>query len=374
MGIFQRSLQNFYTKMENRRQSANSSMHMSQDDNAADQLKDAEQSGTRPQAHAEISNSSQLHNELNENLSQLSQPETSHKDSNDFKQINVMQPPTSNKKPKFQYYNTNMEIYTLYPNNQDYFNQAYREHFVQSFHALGFCKLLPQLSDEAIKAKAITLGQKKKNHLKTIVFDLDETLIHCNESVDAKCDQILPIQFPTGEIIEAGINVRPFAIEVLKELSKCFEIIVFTASHSCYAAKVLEFLDPENSFIHHKMYRDQCITTEEGVHIKDLRVIADRDIRTIVIVDNAAYSFGYQIDNGIPIIPFYDNKSDQEMRFLADYLKQLLTVDDVRSLNRATFKMDQYSNFETLPEALLNIYGVQANDTTFVLQSQHELQ
>jgi len=50
--------------------------------------------------------------------------------------------------------------------------------------------------------------------------------------------------------------------------------------------------------------------TEEGVHIKDLRVIGNRDLKDLVIVDNAAYSFGYQIDNGVPIIPFYDNKND----------------------------------------------------------------
>lgn len=37
---------------------------------------------------------------------------------------------------------------------------------------------------------------------KTIIFDLDETLIHCNESVQIPGDVILPIRFPTGEIIE----------------------------------------------------------------------------------------------------------------------------------------------------------------------------
>lgn len=36
------------------------------------------------------------------------------------------------------------------------------------------------------------------------------------------CDVILPIRFPTGEIIDAGVNIRPFAFEILKELSKSF--------------------------------------------------------------------------------------------------------------------------------------------------------
>lgn len=37
---------------------------------------------------------------------------------------------------------------------------------------------------------------------KSIIFDLDETLIHCNESTKIPGDVILPIKFPTGELIE----------------------------------------------------------------------------------------------------------------------------------------------------------------------------
>ena len=36
---------------------------------------------------------------------------------------------------------------------------------------------------------------------KTLVFDLDETLIHCNEKC-TNADVVLPIKFPSGEIIE----------------------------------------------------------------------------------------------------------------------------------------------------------------------------
>lgn len=39
---------------------------------------------------------------------------------------------------------------------------------------------------------------------RTIVFDLDETLIHCNESIKIQGDIVLPIKFPTGEIIEVN--------------------------------------------------------------------------------------------------------------------------------------------------------------------------
>lgn len=34
------------------------------------------------------------------------------------------------------------------------------------------------------------------------MFDLDETLIHCNEGLDVPSDVILPICFPSGDVIE----------------------------------------------------------------------------------------------------------------------------------------------------------------------------
>ena len=50
---------------------------------------------------------------------------------------------------------------------------------------------------------------------KTIIFDLDETLVHCNENENEVTDVTLPIKFPTGEIVEAGINIRPYVRECL---------------------------------------------------------------------------------------------------------------------------------------------------------------
>lgn len=110
-------------------------------------------------------------------------------------------------------------------------------------------------------------------------------------------------------MIEAGINVRPHARDVLKALAANFEIIIFTASHSCYANVVLDHLDPDNSIIQHRLFREHCHVTSEGMHVKDLRVI-NRKETDIVLVDNAAYSYAFQLANGIPIIPYYEGKND----------------------------------------------------------------
>jgi CTD small phosphatase-like protein 2 len=40
------------------------------------------------------------------------------------------------------------------------------------------------------------------------------------------------------------------------------------------------------------------------MYVKDLRII-NRRPEDIVLVDNAAYSYAFQLDNGIPILSYY---------------------------------------------------------------------
>lgn len=45
---------------------------------------------------------------------------------------------------------------------------------------------------------------------KTLVFDLDETLIHCNESLDMPADVVIKIHFPNGDVVE--VKTAPNAL------------------------------------------------------------------------------------------------------------------------------------------------------------------
>jgi CTD small phosphatase-like protein 2 len=54
----------------------------------------------------------------------------------------------------------------------------------------------------------------------------------------------------------------------------------------------------------HRLYRQHCINPAPGVYVKDLRIIKDRDLKDIAIVDNSIVSFAYQLSNGIPISSF----------------------------------------------------------------------
>lgn len=216
----------------------------------------------------------------------------------------------------------------------------YKEHLFATFQALKFVRTLPPVDSQQLREKRRNFPKRPQRKL--VVFDLDETLVHCCDDVETSDpDFIVPVTFPTGEVIEAGINLRPYAIDCLKRANENFEVAVFTASHQCYADAVLDHLDRGRELIQHRLYRDDCVYTE-GIYVKDLRVIGNRDLKNIVIIDNAAYSFGYQLENGIPIISWHDDYYDKELYNLMDYLTLIAECEDVRKVNRETFNLANF--------------------------------
>lgn len=111
---------------------------------------------------------------------------------------------------KVSYYMYKMQMYYAGIDKDSAFSALYRDHFLQSFHALGFVSMLKPVPEEAIRAKNVSLERRPTLFNKTIVLDLDETLIHCNENLSLPADTIVSINFPNGETIQAGINIRPY--------------------------------------------------------------------------------------------------------------------------------------------------------------------
>ena len=125
---------------------------------------------------------------------------------------------------------------------------------------------------------------------------------------------------------------------MLEELSNNFEVVVYTASYQNYADAILDYIDKDKTLVHHRLYREHCIQYQEQLYIKDLRVLG-RNLKQVVIVDNAPYAFAAQLDNGYPILPFFDDPQDRELAHVLEYLQLLKDVDDVRPFNSAKFKL-----------------------------------
>ena len=101
---------------------------------------------------------------------------------------------------------------------------------------------------------------------------------------------------------------------------------------------MINYLDPEGKFVAKRLFREHCRQVSDGLYVKDLTIFKNRSLKHLVLIDNAAYSYSLQLDNGIPIIPFYASKKDTELHELASFLLTLVDVDDVRPVLREKFK------------------------------------
>ena len=166
-----------------------------------------------------------------------------------------------------------------------------------------------------------------KSKKKTLVLDLDETLVHSG---------MMPFPNKNNIILHLTINnvfhtiyaiVRPFVDKFLQEMSQYYELKIFTASLSQYSKPLLLILD-KNKVINQVLNREHCLNIE-GFFFKDLNIF-NKDLKDIIIVDNNPISYAFNTENGIPIETWIDNQHDNELIRLIPILKYLSKVDDVR--------------------------------------------
>ncbi len=127
-------------------------------------------------------------------------------------------------------------------------------------------------------------------------------------------------------------------------MKKNYDVYVFTASKKEYADCVLDYIDPQH-IIKKCFYREDCIGIKDKVFIKDLRILENKKLQDIVILDNALYAFVNQLTNGVLINSFYGCGEDTELFNVMEYLvKYLAEAEDIRSVNERVFGFDGILN------------------------------
>ena len=167
--------------------------------------------------------------------------------------------------------------------------------------------------------KILTIPFIKTPSLKklTLILDLDETIINF---------KITNIKINEGKLL-----LRPYLKDFLKEISKLYEIILFTAAIKDYAEPIINLIEKEEKFFSFKFYREHTIIIN-NFFVKDISLIG-RDIDKIIIVDNLPQNFMLQKENGILIKSFYgENKEDNSLFHLLKILIRIYNEnDDVRN-------------------------------------------
>ncbi len=117
---------------------------------------------------------------------------------------------------------------------------------------------------------------------KTLVLDLDETLVHSSfKNFVLRADIVLRVEIDQ-KIQVVHVLKRPGVENFLEKMSKLFEIVIFTASLSSYANPLIDELDSRRC-VSYRLFREHC-TPSRGLFIKEMSRLG-RDLKDVIILD-----------------------------------------------------------------------------------------
>ncbi|TNV83688.1 hypothetical protein FGO68_gene5131 [Halteria grandinella] len=197
--------------------------------------------------------------------------------------------------------------------------------------------------------KAEFYSSRLVDKTKTIVFDIDETLLHAktrpHEFPGGEYDEEIWVNLHGGHQQRLFLSFRPYLQEMLRKLKPNFELILFTAGTEEYANTVQRTLEKHEQFFDLILSREECQKhpLRSDCVIKNLtQLLSDRQIGEIILVDNKATGFAANIQNGIPIKDYYGDKSDNWLRHLTSYLNSFIRESDVRYKIKRDFKLEKF--------------------------------
>lgn len=165
----------------------------------------------------------------------------------------------------------------------------------------------------------------QKKNMKTLIFDLDETLVHSSENAPNSNIQYFKVGNPPFYV-----QKRPGLDDFMKKYSKLFDIFIFTSSDKTYADSIINVICPfvDSS---HRLYRSSCSVENNVIH-KDLNAFKRPDNSIILIDDNFALK-KFHPNNTIIVQKWNGTQRDSTLtKWLPSILDQCLKSDDVRSV------------------------------------------
>lgn len=161
---------------------------------------------------------------------------------------------------------------------------------------------------------------------KTLVLDLDETLVHSQFNQIKNPDYIIPVNID-NQISNIYVKKRPGVENFLKVMSQYFECVIFTASLSKYADPLMNQMDP-NGCCTVRLFREHC-TFIQGVFTKDMSKLG-RNAHDCIILDNSPSAYMLQPEQALPIVSWYDDPRDRHLYDIIPLLILMSQINDCR--------------------------------------------
>lgn len=173
---------------------------------------------------------------------------------------------------------------------------------------------------------------------KTLVLDLDETLIHSHHDNILKPSSAKPTSPPDfvlsvkieGYPVKFFVHKRPHVDFFLNVISCWYDLVIFTASMEIYGSAVADHLDENRGLLKRRFFRQHCVL-DLGSYTKDLSAVCT-DMSKVFILDNSPAAYRAYPDNAIPISSWFSDSQDTALLNLLPVLDALRFCSDVRSV------------------------------------------
>ncbi|KAK9375367.1 NLI interacting factor-like phosphatase-domain-containing protein [Lipomyces chichibuensis] len=166
---------------------------------------------------------------------------------------------------------------------------------------------------------------------KTLILDLDETLIHSmSKGGNMSTGHMVEVKLEKQHAILYYVHKRPYCDEFLKKVSLWYNLVIFTASVQEYADPVIDWLERDRKYFRARYYRQHC-TFRNGGYVKDITVV-EPDLSKVMIIDNSPISYFLHEDNAIAVEGWINDPSDLDLLHLVPFLNGMRYVTDVRTL------------------------------------------
>jgi RNA polymerase II subunit A small phosphatase-like protein len=77
----------------------------------------------------------------------------------------------------------------------------------------------------------------------------------------------------------------------------------------------------------YRLFREHCSFTN-GAYVKDLSLLG-RDLHRVIIADNSPVAYLFQPRNAIPVVSWFDDPRDNELKDMIPWLHRLAEAPDV---------------------------------------------
>ncbi|KAI0824737.1 NLI interacting factor-like phosphatase-domain-containing protein [Trametes gibbosa] len=205
--------------------------------------------------------------------------------------------------------------------------------------------LTPQTTARSRSATPIQPAKATTFQQKTLVLDLDETLIHSTSRPIPSAGGSGLFGFGgrnkgagyTVEVVLGGrstlyhVYKRPFVDYFLRKVSQWYTLVIFTASMQEYADPVIDWLDAGRGILGRRLFRESCTQLPNGSYSKDLSII-EADLSRVCLIDNSPVCYTINEANGIPIEGWTHDPHDEALLDLLPVLDSLRFTRDVRSV------------------------------------------